>query len=88
MMLSEVLLLDRQDLLQHLLVGVGVIHGIFETAQVLQDLSVQQRVHGERRHFETVLSACGQVQGDTDRFLRNLSLLPVFLLLRELLEGF
>ena len=88
MMLIEMFLPDRQGLLQHLLVGAGVLHTTLKTAQVLQDVSVQQRVYGERRLFETVLSACGQVPGDTDRFLMNLSLLPVFLLLRELLGGF
>ena len=55
--------------------------------QERQRLSVQQGVNGERRLFETVLSACGKVQGDTDRYLRNLSLLTVFLVLCELLEG-
>ena len=52
---------------------------------------MQLGMHGERLLLESIFTVGGEAQRDTDRFRRNLRLLPILFLLGELpenVEGF
>ena len=87
MMLSVVLVFDHQCPQEHLLHRVGVLDAAFEAAQVLEALSLQLGMHGERPLLKSIFTVGGEAQRDADRFRRNLRLLSILVLLGELPEG-